>query len=296
VAGSTGQGRFPGNLGALRLGLGAASSAAASWIVAGCCCGAIVANLFFFFFLGAYRISTGKAQDMLGAAAARWLRCCPSGAPVGWTGRLLGGPDFAAWTRGGPGARRPVTPVAGEPRLLAAVGFGAAQAPVRAQRARAHGSWPGRGRHGAHPRLAATGRPTARHVPGRGPLFVAGPRWPRISAVTWLGDVTCGRATSRGTDPVRHYANFVVADGPSGVGPGPMAAFSPQLTSAAGPGTYQVGRATTILVWNTERAGPSWNRPGLELAFAGLRASHVQSAPGVWAHHRQARAGHACGD
>ncbi len=140
---------------------------------------AIVANL------GAYMIST-HAQDLLGAR--EMAAVLPLGAVL--AGRLLGD-RIAAWTRA---ARRWFVPVLSVLTVgyLAALGFGAAQAPAGSGRERAPGRLAGGAR--AHPRA---GQLLAGQQHDRGQQAVTwwSARWCRMSAAAWCR--TSGRATSR---------------------------------------------------------------------------------------------------
>jgi hypothetical protein len=188
---------------------------------------AIVANL------GAYMIST-HAQDLLGAR--EMAAVLPLGAVL--AGRLLGD-RIAAWTRA---ARRWFVPVLSvlTAGYLAALGFGAAQAPVPAQ-SEPLASW--LAAHGLTRGLASYWQANSTTVASRGRVVVSAVA-PDVRGhllpYLWESDVSS-------YDPVRHYANFVVADGPS-VWPGMQQ--SAQLTFGRPARTYQVD-GYTILVWNT---------------------------------------------
>jgi hypothetical protein len=188
---------------------------------------AIVANL------GAYMIST-HAQDLLGAR--EMAAVLPLGAVL--AGRLLGD-RIAAWTRA---ARRWFVPVLSVLTVgyLAALGFGAAQAPVPA------GSEPLAGwlaEHGLTRGLASYWQANSTTVASRGHVVVSAvvPDV-RHHLVPYLWESDLARY-----DPARHFANFVVADGPS-VWPGMQ--LSAQLTFGRPARTYHVD-GYTILVWNT---------------------------------------------
>jgi hypothetical protein len=188
---------------------------------------AIVANL------GAYMIST-HAQDLLGAR--EMAAVLPLGAVL--AGRLLGD-RIAAWTRA---ARRWFVPVLSvlTAGYLAALGFGAAQAPVPAQ-SEPLASW--LAAHGLTRGLASYWQANSTTVASRGRVVVSAVAPDvrgRLLPYLWESDVSS-------YDPVRHYANFVVADGPS-VWPGLQQ--SAQLTFGRPARTYQVD-GYTILVWNT---------------------------------------------
>ena len=188
---------------------------------------AIVANL------GAYMIST-HAQDLLGAR--EMAAVLPLGAVL--AGRLLGD-RIAAWTRA---ARRWFVPVLSmlTAGYLAALGFGAAQAPVPAQ-GQLLASW--LAAHGLNHGLASYWQANSTTVASGGRVVVSavvpdvrGHLLPYL----WESDLSS-------YDPVRNYANFVVADGPS-VWPGMQQ--SAQVTFGRPARTYQVD-GYTILVWNT---------------------------------------------
>jgi len=188
---------------------------------------AIVANL------GAYMIST-HAQDLLGAR--EMAAVLPLGAVL--AGRLLGD-RIAAWAKV---ARRWFVPVLSvlTAGYLAALGFGAAQASVPAQ-SEPLASW--LTAHGLTRGLASYWQANSTTVASRGRVVVSAVA-PDVRGhllpYLWESDVSS-------YDPVRHYANFVVADGPS-VWPGMQQ--SAQLTFGRPARTYQVD-GYTILVWNT---------------------------------------------
>jgi hypothetical protein len=188
---------------------------------------AIVANL------GAYMIST-HAQDLLGAR--EMAAVLPLGAVL--AGRLLGD-RIAAWAKA---ARRWFVPVLSmlTAGYLAALGFGAAQAPVPAQ-SEPLASW--LAAHGLTRGLASYWQANSTTVASSGQVVVSavmpdarGHLTPRL----WESDLAS-------YDPARHYANFVVADGPA-VWPGMER--SAQLTFGRPARIYHAA-GFTILVWNT---------------------------------------------
>ena len=188
---------------------------------------AIVANL------GAYMIST-HAQDLLGAREMAAL--LPLGAVL--AGRLLGD-RIATWTRA---ARRWFVPVISvlTAGYLAALGFGAAQAPVPA------GGEPLAGwlaAHGLTRGLASYWQANSTTVASSGHVVVSAvvpDVRDHLVPYLWESDLAS-------YDPARHFANFVVADGPS-VWPGMQ--LSAQLTFGHPARAYHVD-GYTILVWNT---------------------------------------------
>ena len=188
---------------------------------------AIVANL------GAYMIST-HAQDLLGAR--EMAAVLPLGAVL--AGRILGD-RIAAWTRA---ARRWFVPVLSvlTAGYLAALGFGAAQAPATA------GNEPLAGwlaAHGLTHGLASYWQANSTTVAGRGHVVVSAvvpDVSGRLAPYRWESDLAS-------YDPARHYANFVVTDGP-----GSWAGMPPsvQLTFGQPARTYHVD-GFTVQVWNT---------------------------------------------
>ena len=188
---------------------------------------AIVANL------GAYVIST-HAQDLLGAR--EMAAVLPLGAVL--AGRLLGD-RIAAWTRA---ARRWFVPVLSvlTAGYLAALGFGAAQAPVPAQ-SEPLASW--LAAHGLTRGLASYWQANSTTVASGGHVVVSAVVpvvGGRLVPYLWESDVSS-------YDPARHFANFVVANGPD-AWPGMQP--SAQLTFGRPARIYQVD-GYTILVWNT---------------------------------------------
>src|SRR6266702_3193444 len=189
--------------------------------------GAILANL------GAYMIST-HAQDLLGAR--EMAAVLPLGAVL--AGRLLGD-RIAAWT---PAARRCFVPALSmlTAGYLAALGFGAAQAPVPAQ-SELLASW--LAAHGLNHGLASYWQANSTTVASGGHVVVSAVVpvvGGRLVPYLWESDVSS-------YDPARHFANFVVANGP-GAWPGMQP--SAQLTFGRPVRIYQVD-GYTILVWNT---------------------------------------------
>jgi hypothetical protein len=188
---------------------------------------AIVANL------GAYMIST-HAQDLLGAR--EMAAVLPLGAVL--AGRVLGD-RIAVWIRA---ARRWFVPVlcvltAG---YLAALGFGAAQAPVPAQ-GEPLASW--LAAHGLTRGLASYWQANSTTVASGGHVVVSAVlpvADGHLAPYLWESDVAS-------YDPARHYANFVVADGPSAW---PGMQQSAQLTFGRPARIYRAD-GYTILVWNT---------------------------------------------
>jgi hypothetical protein len=188
---------------------------------------AIVANV------GAYIIST-HAQDLLGAR--EMAAVLPLGAVL--AGRLLGD-RIAAWTRA---ARRWFVPVLSvlTAGYLAALAFGAAQAPVPAQ-GETLASW--LAAHGLTRGLASYWQANSTTVASGGHVVVSAVVpvvGGRLVPYLWESDVSS-------YDPARHFANFVVADGPSAW---PGMQQSAQVTFGQPARTYRVD-GYTILVWNT---------------------------------------------
>jgi hypothetical protein len=188
---------------------------------------AIVANL------GAYMIST-RAQDLLGAR--EMAAVLPLGAVL--AGRILGD-RIADWISAAKGWFVPVLSVltAG---YLATLGFGAAQAQVPAQSQPLAG-W--LAAHGLTRGLASYWQANSTTVASSGHVVVSAvvPDV-RYHLVPYLWESDLARY-----DPARHFANFVVADGPS-VWPGLQ--LSARLTFGHPARTYHID-GYTILVWNT---------------------------------------------
>ena len=192
---------------------------------------AIVANL------GAYMIST-HAQDLLGAR--EMAAVLPLGAVL--AGRLLGD-RIAAWTRA---ARRWFVPVLSvlTAAYLAALGFGAAQAPVPAQ-SQPLASW--LAAHGLTRGLASYWQANSTTVASGGQVVVSAvvpDVRGHLAPYLWESDLVS-------YDPAGHYANFVVADGPSAW---PGMQQSSQSTFGRPARSYQFD-GYTILVWNTNVLG-----------------------------------------
>src|SRR5438034_130503 len=184
---------------------------------------AIVANL------GAYMIST-HAQDLLGAR--EMAAVLPLGAVL--AGRLLGD-RIAAWTRA---ARRWFVPVLSvlPAGYLAALGFGAAQAPVPAQ-GDALASW--LAAHGLNHGLASYWQANSTTVASGGHVVVSAVVpvvGGRLVPYLWESDVSS-------YDPARNFANFVVANGP-GAWPGMQQ--SAQVTFGQPARTYRVDGYTIL--------------------------------------------------
>ena len=188
---------------------------------------AIVANL------GAYMIST-HAQDLLGAR--EMAAVLPLGAVL--AGRVLGD-RIAAWVRAPSGWFVPVLSVLAG-CYLAALGFGAAQAAVPAQN-QPLASW--LAAHGLTRGLASYWQANSTTVASSGQVVVSAvvpDVHGHLVPYLWESDLAS-------YDPARHYANFVVADGPSAW---PGMQQSAQLTFGRPARRYQID-GYTILVWNT---------------------------------------------
>jgi hypothetical protein len=188
---------------------------------------AIVANL------GAYLIST-HAQHLLGVR--EMAAVLPLGAVL--AGRVLGD-RIAAWVRAAKGWFVPVLSVLAA-CYLAALGFGAAQAAVPAQN-QPLASW--LAAHGLTRGLASYWQANSTTVASSGQVVVSAvvpDVRGHLVPYLWESDLAS-------YDPARHYANFVVADGPS-AWPG-MQRFA-QLTFGRPARSYQID-GYTILVWNT---------------------------------------------
>jgi len=183
--------------------------------------------------LGAY-MSSMHAQDLLGAR--EMAEVLPLGAVL--AGRVLGDP-IAAWIRAAKAWLVPVLAVLAA-GYLAALGYGAAQASVPAEN-EPLASW--LVAHRLTDGLATYWQANSTTVDSHGQV--------RLSAVVqdvrdrlvpylWETDVA-------NYDPARHYANFVVADGPSAL---PGMQLSAELTFGHPARTYHAD-GYTILVWNT---------------------------------------------
>jgi hypothetical protein len=188
---------------------------------------AIVANV------GAYMIST-HAQDLLGAR--EMAAVLPLGAVL--AGRVLGD-RIAAWTRAARGWSVAALSVLAA-GYLAALGFGAAQAPVPAQ-SQPLASW--LAAHGLTCGLASYWQANSTTVASGGRIVVSAVRpdaRDHLVPYLWESDLAS-------YDPARHYANFVVADGPSAW---PGMQLSAQRTFGRPARSYQFD-GYTILVWHT---------------------------------------------
>jgi hypothetical protein len=188
---------------------------------------AVVANL------GAYMISM-RAQDLLGAR--EMAAVLPLGAVL--AGRVLGD-RIAAWITAAKGWFIPVLSVLAA-GYLAALGFGAAQAPVPAQ-SQPLASW--LAAHGLTRGLASYWQANSTTVASEGQVVVSAvvpDAREHLAPYLWESDLAS-------YDPARYYANFVVADGP---GAWPAMPLYVQLTLGRPARSYQVD-GYTILVWNT---------------------------------------------
>ena len=188
---------------------------------------AIVVNL------GAYMIST-HAQDLLGAR--EMAEVLPFGAVL--AGRVLGDP-IAAWFRMAKGWVAPVLAVLAA-GYLATLGFDAAQASVPAEN-EPLASW--LVAHRLTDGLATYWQANSTTVDSHGQVrlsaVVQNPR-DRLVPYEWESDGAY-------YDPALHYANFVVADGPSAL---PGMPLSAELTFGRPQRTYHTD-GYTILVWDT---------------------------------------------
>ena len=188
---------------------------------------AVVANV------GAYMIST-HAQDLLGAR--EMAAVLPLGAVL--AGRVLGD-RIAAWIRAARDWSVPVLSVLAV-GYLAALGFGAAQASVPAQ-SQPLASW--LEAHGLTRGLASYWQANSTTVASSGQVVVSAVLpdvRDHLVPYLWESDLAS-------YDPARHYANFVVADGPSAW---PGMQLSAQLTFGRPARSYQFD-GYTILVWHT---------------------------------------------
>jgi hypothetical protein len=183
--------------------------------------------------LAAYMIST-HAQDLLGAR--EMAAVLPLGAVL--AGRVLGD-RIAAGVRAAKGWLVPVLPVLAA-CYLAALGFGAAQAPVPAQNQPLAG-W--LAAHGLTRGLASYWQANSTTVASGGRIVVSAVLpdvRDRLVPYRWESDLAS-------YDPARHYANFVVTDGPAAW---PGMQQSAQLTFGRPARSYRFD-GYTILVWNT---------------------------------------------
>jgi hypothetical protein len=183
--------------------------------------------------LGAYMIST-HAQDLLGAR--EMAEVLPLGAVL--AGRVLGD-RVAAWTRAAKAWFVPVLAVLAA-GYLATLGYGAAQASVPAVN-ETLASW--LLAHRLTDGLATYWQANSTTVDSHGQV--------RLSAVVQNARDRLVRYEweSDGAyyDPALHYANFVVADGPSAL---PGMPLSAELTFGRPQRTYHAD-GYTILVWDT---------------------------------------------
>ena len=183
--------------------------------------------------LGAYMIST-HAQSLLGAR--EMAEVLPLGAVL--AGRVLGD-RIAAWTRAARGRFVPVLAVLSV-GYLAALGYGAAQAPVPAENEPLAG-W--LAAHGLTDGLAAYWQANSTTVDSGGQVVVSAVVQDvrgRLVPYRWETD-------SANYDPARYHANFVVADGPLAR---PGLQLSAELTFGRPARIYHAD-GYTILVWNT---------------------------------------------
>jgi len=188
---------------------------------------AVVANL------AAYMIST-HAQDLLGAR--EMAAVLPLGAVL--AGRVLGD-RIAAWIEAAKGWFVPVLSVLAA-GYLAALGFSAAQPAVPAQNQPLAGWLTA---HRLTRGLASYWQANSTTVASGGQVVVSAvvpDVRGRLLPYLWETDLAS-------YDPARHYANFVVTDGPA-VWPGMQQ--SAQLTFGRPARSYQFD-GYTILVWNT---------------------------------------------
>ena len=183
--------------------------------------------------LGAYMTSR-HAQDLLGSR--EMAEVLPLGAVL--AGRVLGD-RIAAWTRAAKGWFVPVLAVlvAG---CLATLGYGAAQASVPAEN-EPLASW--LMAHRLTDGLATYWQANSATVDSHSQVLLSAVVRDirhRLVPYLWESDV-------ENYDPARHYANFVVADGPSAL---PGMQLSAELTFGRPARTYHAD-GYTILVWNT---------------------------------------------
>jgi hypothetical protein len=182
--------------------------------------------------LGAYMIST-HAQDLLGAR--EMAEVLPLGAVL--AGRVLGD-RVAAWTRTAKAWLAWVLAVLAA-GYLAALGYGAAQASVPAAN-EPLASW--LLAHRLTDGLATYWQANSTTVDGRRQVLVSAvvqDARDRLRPYHWETD-------DANFDPARHYANFVVADGPSAL---PGMQLSAELTFGRPQRIYHVD-GYTIMVWD----------------------------------------------
>jgi hypothetical protein len=187
---------------------------------------AIVANL------GAYMISM-RAQDLLGAREIAAV--LPLGAVL--AGRVLGD-RMAVWIRAAKSWFVPVLSVLAA-GYLAALGFGAAQ-PSVPPRSQPLASW--LAAHGLTRGLASYWQANSTTVASSGRVVVSAvvpDASEHLVPYLWESDLA-------NYDPARHYANFVVTDGP---GAWPAMQLSAVLTFGRPARSYQAD-GYTIMVWN----------------------------------------------
>jgi hypothetical protein len=192
---------------------------------------AVVANL------TAYMIST-HARDLLGAR--EMAAVLPLGAVL--AGRVLGD-RIAAWTRAARAWFVPALSVLAA-GYLAALGFNAAQAAVPAEN-QLLASW--LAAHGLTRGLASYWQANSTTVASGGRVVVSAvlpDARDYLVPYRWESDL-------ESYDPARHYANFVVTDGPA-AWPGMLQ--SAQLTFGRPALSYRAD-GYTILVWNTNVLG-----------------------------------------
>jgi hypothetical protein len=215
-------------------------------ILAACALGVGVARIFRFgelivpvfavaivFNLGAYMIST-HAQDLLGAR--EMAEVLPLGAVL--AGRVLGD-RIAAWVRAAKVWFAPVLVVLAA-GYLAALGYDAAQVSVPAEN-EPLASW--LVAHRFTDGLATYWQANSTTVDSRGQVrlgAVVQNRSDRLVPYQW-------ETNDANYDPALHYANFVVADGPSAL---PGMQLSAELTFGRPQRIYHAD-GYTILVWDT---------------------------------------------
>ena len=215
-------------------------------IVAACALGVGIARIFRFgelivpvfavaivLNLGAYMSST-HAQDLLGAR--EMAEVLPLGAVL--AGRVLGD-RIAAWMRAAKGWFVPVLAVLAA-GYLATLGYGAAQASVPAEN-EPLASWlvAHRFTDGLATYWQANSTTVDSHGQVRLSAVVQNPS-DRLVPYQWETD-------DANYDPALHYANFVVADGPSAL---PGMQLSAELTFGRPQRIYHAD-GYTILVWDT---------------------------------------------